>query len=188
MLRSILSMFFLIGISVSSCANNGQAVPLGHVDLSRIGGGWYIVATIPNFLERGIVGPHDFFTLRSRRVIREDFYMQRGGFDKEKHHFTTRITVRRNTGDADWRVHILGIVSVPFQVLYVTPDYRFILFGEQNRRWGWIYSRSQTIGGADYRAMLAHFKALGYDTSKFRKFVQMPDQIGRPGYWSSGIR
>jgi hypothetical protein len=29
---------------------------------------------------------------------------------------------------------------------------------------------------------------LGYDPSKFRRFVQFPEQIGKPGFWSDGIK
>jgi hypothetical protein len=36
--------------------------------------------------------------------------------------------------------------------------------------------------------LLERFTALGYDRSKFVKFVQTPDQIGQPGVWSDGIR
>ena len=31
------------------------------------------------------------------------------------------------------------------------------------------------------------WKALGYDTTKFVKFVQTPDEIGQPGVWSEGV-
>ena len=72
-------------------------------------------------------------------------------------------------------------------MLYVDPDYRFVLFGEQNRKLGWIYGRSPAITDADYRALLGRFQALGYDTSNFREFVQTPDQIGQPGFWSDRV-
>ena len=35
---------------------------------------------------------------------------------------------------------------------------------------------------------LAHFRAVGYDPARFRKFVQHPADIGRPGYWSAGVK
>jgi apolipoprotein D and lipocalin family protein len=178
----------LLSLSCASCATPTKPVPLPEVDLQRMGGGWYIVATIPNALEHGVIAGYDVFTVQSPAVIREDFYMQRSSFSSRRIHATTRITVQPHTGNADWRVHLFGLVSLPFQVFYTDPDYRFVLFGEQDRKWGWIYSRTQTLSPADYQRLLARFTALGYDASQFRKFVQTPDQIGQPGYWNDGIR
>jgi apolipoprotein D and lipocalin family protein len=79
-------------------------------------------------------------------------------------------------------------ISVPFLVLYTDPSYRYVLFGENNRSLGWVYSRTPTIDDADYREMLDRFAAVGYDPSRFRKVIQLPEQIGMPGYWNDDIR
>ncbi len=163
-------------------------VPLAKIDLNRIYGGWYIVATIPNVLERGVVDSYDHFAPGKNGGIREDFYCRRGGFDEKKNHYVVAIDVLPGTNNADWRVKPIWPLRLPFQIFYVDPDYRFVLFGEQNRKWGWIYSRERTISDADFAALLDRFKTLGYDTRKFRRFVQSPEQIGRPGFWSDGIK
>ena len=63
-----------------------------------------------------------------------------------------------------------------------------VIHHEQNRKLGWIYSRTKTLPDDDYQALLGRFRDLGYDTSGFVKFVQTPDQIGQPGVWSDGIK
>jgi len=73
-------------------------------------------------------------------------------------------------------------------VLYTDPDYRYVLFGEQNRQFGWIYSRTPAIPPAEYQALLNRFQTLGYDIGTFVRFVQAPDQIGQPGFWSDEIK
>jgi apolipoprotein D and lipocalin family protein len=78
-------------------------------------------------------------------------------------------------------------VNLPFLVLYTDPSYRYVLFGEENRKLGWIYARTPTIPDGDYQRLLARFQALGYDAERFRKFVQTPAEIGQPGVWSDGI-
>jgi hypothetical protein len=49
-----------------------------------------------------------------------------------------RIQVLPETDNADWRVKPIWPVSLPFKIVYVDPDYRYVLFGEQNRSWGWL--------------------------------------------------
>jgi apolipoprotein D and lipocalin family protein len=159
-----------------------------HVDLSRMYGGWYIVATIPNAFEKGLVAPYDVYSPRPDGDIREDFYSQRGGFGAPRRHFTVHDWVRPGTSNAHWRVQPLWPVNLPFLVLYVDPDYRYVLYGEESRDLGWIYARQPTLPEADYQALLARFAAVGYDTSRFRKFVQRPEDIGQPGYWSNGVK
>ncbi len=179
-------------IPLAACAGLGIPtkgdVPLAKVDLARMYVGWYIVATIPNGLERGIVESYDVFSPGAKAGwLREDYSMRRGGFSGAKTHFIGRIEVLPGTGDADWRVKPIWPISLPFQIVYVDPDYRYVLFGEQDRKWGWIYSRTQTLSDADYAAILAKFRALGWDPSLFRRVVQTPDQIGAPGFWSDGV-
>ena len=50
------------------------------------------------------------------------------------------------------------------------------------------WTRQPQIPDADYQALLGRFRTLGYDPSKFRKFVQRPEDIGRPGFWSDGVK
>jgi apolipoprotein D and lipocalin family protein len=172
-----------------ACAGSSPPLPLAsHVDLEAMQGGWYIVATIPNHFERGMVAPFDVYSLRADGDIQEDFHSRFGGFDAKVRHFTVRDTIVPESNNASWRVHILGPLSVPFLVLYTDPAYRYVMFGENNRSLGWVFSRTPTIDDADYLALLDRFAALGYDTTRFRKVIQLPEQIGALGFWNDGIK
>ena len=50
-----------------------------------------------------------------------------------------------------------------------------------------ITPRMPAIPDTDYDALLDRFQTLGFDRARFVKFVQTPDQIGQPGFWSEGI-
>jgi apolipoprotein D and lipocalin family protein len=66
---------------------------------------------------------------------------------------------------------------------------RIMLGGDENdRSLGWVFARTPTIDDADYHALLDRFAALGYDTGRFRKVIQLPEQIGLPGFWNDGIQ
>ena len=163
-------------------------VPLANVDIHRMYGGWYIIATIPNGFEKGIVAPYDVYSRRADGDIQEDFYFQRGGFDAPRKHFVVHDWVLPGTHNASWRVQIFWPVNLPFLVLYVDPEYRYAIFGEDDRQLGWIYSRTPSIPDADYRILLSRLEALGYDSKRLVKFIHKPDQIGKPGYWSDAVK
>jgi apolipoprotein D and lipocalin family protein len=179
-----LAVVLLLG----GCASK-PPIPLAQtVDLPRMYGGWYIIATIPNWFEKGMVRPYDVYSRRPDGDIGETFYMQKGGFSAPRHRYVVHDWVRPGTGNAAWRVQVFWPVNLPFLVLYVDPQYRYVMFGEQNRTMGWIYARSPDIPDADYQALLARFARLGYDRARFRKFVQRPSDIGKAGYWSAGVK
>ena len=175
--------------AAARCSAARAPIPLApSVDLQRMYGGWHLIATIPNGFEKGIVEPYDVYSRRPDGDIREDFYFRRGSFAARRQHYTVHDWVRRGTGDAHWRVQVFWPVNLPFLVLYVDPDYRYVMYGEEGRDLGWIYARQSDIPDADYHALLKRFADLGYDPSRFRKFVQRPQDIGRPGYWSDAIK
>jgi apolipoprotein D and lipocalin family protein len=178
--------------ALSGCIDLGPSarppLPLADVQMDRMYGGWYLIATVRNGFEKGMAAPYDVYSKRPDGDIREDFYVRRGSLDAPRQHFVVHDWVRPGTHNAHWRVQIVWPVNLPFLVLYTDPDYRYVLFGEQNRRLGWIYSRTPTIPDADYQALLGRFQAMGYDRGQFVKFVQTRDQIGQPGVWSDGIR
>jgi apolipoprotein D and lipocalin family protein len=180
----------VLALGLSGCISNGgqPPVPLAKVDMSRMYGGWYLIATRKNGFEKGLVGPYDVYSKRPDGDIREDFYVRKNSFKAPLKHFTIHDWVKPDTNNARWRVQVLWPINLPFLVLYTDPDYRYVLFGEDNRKLGWIYSRKPKVPEADYQDLLARFKALGYDTSTFVRFVQTPDQIGKPGVWSDGIQ
>ncbi len=180
------------GAGLSGCiglsGGSDPPIPLAQVDMDRMYGGWYLIATIPNWFEKGMVAPYDVYSRRPDGDIREDFTMRSGSFQAAPRHFEVHDWVRPGTGNAHWRVQLLWPFDLPFLVLYTDPDYRYALFGEQNRQLGWIFARTPTIPDADYHDLLGRFRALGYDSSRFAKFVQTPEQIGQPGVWSDGIQ
>jgi apolipoprotein D and lipocalin family protein len=190
--RDVLPMLLAITAVMSAAppafAADKSPLPLAHVDLDRMYGGWYLIATIRNGFEKGMVGPYDVYSKRPDGDIREDFYTRHGGFEAPLQHFVVHDWVRPGTYNAHWRVQVFWPINLPFLLFYTDPDYRYVLFGEDNRKLGWVYSRTRTIPDADYDALMARFRAAGYDTAAFVKFVQSPDQIGQPGFWSEGVK
>jgi apolipoprotein D and lipocalin family protein len=187
MIALIVSLAAPVANPISSQAL-AAPIPLAKVDIDRMYGGWYIIATIPNGFEKGIVAPYDVYSRRADGDIQEDFYFLRGGFDAPKKHFVVHDWVLPGTNNAGWRVQIFWPVNLPFLVLYVDPNYRYVIFGEEDRQLGWIYSRTPSISDSDYQFLLNRLDSLGYDSKRFVKFIQTPDQIGKLGFWSDAVK
>lgn len=178
-------LFFLWVLILSCSLVSAQPLQLApSVDLSRIAGGWYILAAIPNGFEKHLIGMYDYYSLLPDGSIREDFFTHRDSFTRKAEHFTVHDTITPGTHNALWHVHFFGPISAPFPLLYVSPDDNYLLFGYPNRQLGWIYSRSPKIDEKSYRELLRHFEEQGYDSSRFRRIVQLPDQLDKAGFTS----
>jgi apolipoprotein D and lipocalin family protein len=170
LLGCVFCLSFLVG-----CSGDDQP-PLAlaqHVDLERYAGRWYIIANIPYFAERGKVGSHFDVSFPDGKV--KDVYSARdGNFDVPLKSFTMNGYVVPGTGNARWRESPFWPVYLSYLILYVSPDYQYALVGYPGRGYGWVLSRSPTMGDATYTSLLQRFAAEGYDTKQFQRVPQQP--------------
>jgi len=186
MRTAVAPLVFATLVSVALASSRADPPP-PKVNMERMYGGWFMIATLPNWFEKGMVAPYDVYSKRADGDLQEDFTFRPGSFAAPPKHYTVHDWVLPNTNNAHWRVQVFWPLDLPFLVLWVDPEYRYVIFGEEDRKLGWIFSRTQDIPEADYSDLLRRFDALGYDSGKLVKFVQRPEQIGKPGYWNDGI-
>ena len=183
----------LVVLMSGACAEarehyTGPPIPLTRLDLDRMLGRWYLVATVrQKGFEQGMVAPYDVYSKVRDGVLQDDFYVRRNSFAAPPKHYTLQAWIKPGTNNAHWRVQLFWPVKLPFLAVYVDPQYRYVIFGEDDRGPGWIYSRTQTVPEADYSQLMGRLEALGYDPARFVKFVQLPEQIGKSGFWSDEI-
>ena len=78
-----------MGILFSGCKvdGNGTPIQLAKIDMARMYGGWYLIATASrNPGEKGMVEPYDVYSKRPDGDIREDFSVRQGSFNSPKNH------------------------------------------------------------------------------------------------------
>lgn len=156
------------------------------VDLPRYMGRWYVIANIPYFAERGYVGSYAQWELRPDGRINDSFYGYKKDFNATISHFQFLDTPVPGSGGGLWSVRLFWPVYVKQLTLYVDPDYKYTLLGYPGKSLGWVFSREPDMDDATYRALLARFDAMGYDTTRFRRVPQHPAQIGQPGFVAPG--
>jgi apolipoprotein D and lipocalin family protein len=164
----------------------GDPLPVAQVDLPRYMGHWFIIANIPYFGERAYVAGQSEWRLRPDGQIDDAYIGRKGGFDQPETRRTFVDSVVPNTGNAHWHVHLLGPLYASQLTLYVDPEYRYTLVGYPGKGLGWIFARSPDMSDAVYHEMLGRLAAMGYDTTRFKRVAQTPQQLGRPGFQAPG--
>ena len=193
-LRAVL-VLSAVALVLSACISSpknpnpraqGELKLAPSVDLSRYMGRWYIVANIPYFAEKDFVGSYAEWNLRDDGKIDDSYYAHKNTFDAPLKHYQFTDSVIPGTNNAEWSVRIFWPLYASQKTLYVDDDYQYTLIGYTDRKLGWIFARSPNISDAKYRELLGRLEEMGYDTSRFRRVPQTPDQIGKQGFHSPG--
>ncbi|MFM0313711.1 lipocalin family protein [Paraburkholderia nemoris] len=181
-------------LSLTGCSNDPPnpnpraSAPLTTVplDLPRYMGTWYIIANIPYFAERDMVGSRAEWKLRPDGKIDDSYYGRKKSFDAPEKHYQFLDTPVPGKEGGEWSVQLFWPVHVTQLTLYVDPDYHYTILGYPGKNLGWIFSREPDMSDDTYRALLGRLDAMGYDTSRFRRVPQRPDQLGKAGFSSPG--
>ncbi len=166
---SILSAsLFAIGCSSSSTAIN----TMDYVELERMMGSWFVIASIPTFIEKGAHNAVEHYELRQDKSIDTTFTFRQGGFDgKEKQYNPTAFVEDRET-NARWSMQFLWPFRADYRIVYVDAEYSRVVIAREARDYAWIMSRTSQLGADEYAELVSKLADCGYDTSKLQLVPQ----------------
>ncbi|MFM0326548.1 lipocalin family protein [Caballeronia glebae] len=180
----------LIALGVSGCVyvpvnRNPHAddvlVPV-PVDLPRYIGRWYVIANMPMVDERDYVASCAVWTLRSDGRIEDAVVGRKHGFDQPETGTTFIAKPGNGTQNSVWRVRPLWPFEFIVLTVYVDPDYQYTVRATPDKEFAWILSRHPDMSEEVYQSLLARLDQMGFDTPRFKRVVQFPEQIGQPGF------
>ena len=146
--------------------------PVAHVDLPRFMGDWYVIATIPTRFEKHAYNAVEVYTLRPDGNVATSFHFRNGSFDGERKEIHSTGFVKPGTGNAVWGVQVFWPLKAQYIVAWLKDDYSQVIVARDARDYMWVMARTPTIAQADYDALLARVRALGYPMDKVRKVPQ----------------
>lgn len=167
------------GSLLSACATRPPTIPpVAAVDLPRFMGDWYLIAHIPSLPEREAYNAVESYRLDDEGRIRTTFRFRKGGFEAP---LTTMEPVGRvvpGSGNAVWGMQFVWPIQAEYVIVALAPDYSHTIIGRSKRDYLWIMARTPSLAQADYDALVAKARALGYDAGKLRKVPQRWPETG----------
>jgi apolipoprotein D and lipocalin family protein len=152
--------------------------PVAHVDLQRYVGRWYVIAMIPTSAERGAHNAVETYQLDKDGTVCTWYRLRPDSFTAPVKLIESTASVVSGTGNAQWRVHLYWLLRVQYLVGWLRPDYSQVMVVRDKRDYLWYMARTPRVSEADYQAMLARAKAMGYDTAKIVKVPQRWPESG----------
>lgn len=160
-------------LSLAACAGSGPEMEtVDYVDLQRFMGDWYVIASIPTFLEKDAYNAVENYEMNDDGTIATTFTYRDGGFDGEKKEFTPKGFIRDTESNAIWGMRFIWPIKADYRIVYLDEDYSKTIIGRQKRDYVWIMAREPQISEREYDMLLGVIGSLGYDTSKVQRVPQ----------------
>ena len=167
-----LSVLLLAVAALAACrvdAVKPTIAPVGHVDIPRFMGDWYVIAHIPSYPEREAHAAVESYALRPDGRIQTTFRYREGALDGPWKTMRPVGTVREGSGGAVWGMQFVWPIQAEYVIVYVDPDYQQAIIGRSKRDYVWLMARSPRIPAVDYAARMRQIAALGYDVAQVRR-------------------
>ena len=163
------------GTFTAMFVSGGERIPpADNVDLARFMGDWYVIATIPTFIEKDAYDALESYSLREDGRVQTLYTQRKGGFDGPAMTMRPVATVRDGTGNAVWGMQFIWPIKAEYVIAYVSNDYTHTIVARSKRDYVWIMARTPSITEETYASLVERVRALGYDTEKLREVPQRP--------------
>ncbi|GAC1670682.1 MAG: lipocalin family protein [Steroidobacteraceae bacterium] len=164
-----LALSFLL----TSCAVAAKVpVPtVSHIDMPRFMGDWYVIASIPTFLEKRAYNAVESYRLDPDGTVATTFVFRKGSFEGKEKTMRPRGRVRDAT-NAVWDMQFVWPIKAEYLIAYVNDDYTETIIARNARDYVWIMARTPVISASEYERLAGMVENLGYDRAKLRPVPQ----------------
>mgnify|MGYP006305051397 CR=1 FL=1 len=154
-----------------------------EVDLSRYIGGWYEIASYPQFFQRRCTGTTATYRIREDGLIDVQNRCFRDSLEGRVVDAGGRARVPDPAESAKLEVSFFGPFWGDYWVIDLGDEYEYAVVGSPSRDFLWILSRTPTMEPAVYEGILDRLRAQGYTLNQLQKTPQPEDAptLGPPG-------
>ena len=164
-----LNPLLMLLFAITGCATNPPIETVDSVNIERFMGDWYVIASIPTFIEKQAYNALESYRLAEDGTIETTFSFNKGGYDGSLKTYKPRGFIEDKESNAVWGMQFFWPFKAEYRIIYLTEDYSQTIIGRTKRDYVWIMARKPVMPEDDYNHILDFLKAQGYDLSKLRK-------------------
>lgn len=168
-------------LALCGCASHPPMPTVAHVDLARFMGDWYVIASIPTFLEKDAYNAVETYRLDGDGTVATTFTFNDGATDGAVKRYHPRGFILDRQSNARWGMQFIWPVKADYRIVHLGGDYAQTVIARAARDYVWIMARTPQIPDADYARLVDIVAQAGYDTGKLRKVPQRSSAAASPG-------
>jgi apolipoprotein D and lipocalin family protein len=166
-------LVFAVALLLNGCQSMPPIRTVDQVSLDRFMGKWYVIASIPTFIEKDAYNAVERYELDENGHVRTTFTFNKGGFDGPLKTYRPVGFVRDPDSNAVWDMQFLWPFKAEYRILYLDEAYNQTVIGRTKRDFVWIMAREPAISESDYDRLVRFVEEQGYDVSQL---VRIPHQ------------
>ena len=178
-LKAALLVPFAIVLGACESMPHSPIATVDKVDLERFMGDWYVIASIPTFIETEAHNAVESYRLDDDGTVATTFTFRDGGFDGPVKRYEPRGFILDSESNAVWGMQFIWPIKADYRITYLDSEYRITAIGREKRDYVWIMARTAQISEDDYAGVVDHLAQQGYDVSQLRKVPQQWPSSGR---------
>jgi len=167
---------FSLALLLSACQSAPVVLPplktVAKVDLQRFMGDWYVIASIPTFIEKGAHNAVESYRLDDDGTIAVTFTFRAGAFDGERKQYSPRGFVRDEVSNAIWGMQFIWPIKADYRITHLAEDYSRTIISREARDYVWIMARTPVLPDDEYQRLLDIVAAQGYNLKNLQKVPQ----------------
>jgi len=163
----VITAFALIDITVG-CQTMKPIHTVDKVDLNRFMGDWYVIASIPTFIEKDAFNAMESYRLDDDGTVAATFRFNKGSLDGPVKEYNPRGFIQDKQSNAVWGMQFIWPFKAEYRIIYLSKDYSQTIIGRTKRDYVWIMARTNTIPNIDYERIVKFLKEQDYDTNNLR--------------------
>jgi apolipoprotein D and lipocalin family protein len=166
-------VLLLLAVFLLSCREDYKYQLVDKVDLQSFMGDWYVIAILPNPIEKNAVNGIESYEMNDEGEIEITYSFNKGSVDGKRKVMHPKAWVYNTETKAEWRVQFLWPLKFPYLVIWLDEEYETTVIGVPNRKYVWIMSRKPEIKPEKYDEILQHINKLGYKIEDLKKIPQI---------------
>jgi len=139
------------------------------VDLNRFMGDWYVIASIPTFIEKDAFNAMESYRIDDDGTVATTFRFNKGSLDGPIKEYNPRGFIRDETSNAVWDMQFIWPFKAEYRIIYLSEDYSQTVIGRTKRDYVWIMARKNSIPNIDYEKLLKFLLEQDYNINDIRK-------------------
>ncbi len=143
-----------------------------RVDLEAFMGDWYVIASIPTFLEKGAHNAVESYRLEPNGTIATTFTFRKGAFHGPLKRFEPRGFVLDRASNAVWGMRFVWPIKADYRIVHLSEDAAVTVIGREKRDFVWIMARRPGIPEPQYHGLLRMLQGQGYGIGRIQKVPQ----------------
>ncbi len=163
-------------VLVLLCTFSFSLETVKNLDIEKFMGKWYVIASIPSFVEKNCINAYDIYTLNKNGTIDIKYYAEK---NTKPFNISQRGTIADTINNSTWRISFtdywIPFYTAPYEVIVLEPNnYDYMVVGYPGNTFGWVMSRSKDMDKTLYATIMSDLETnFGYNQNQFEMMIHI---------------